>query len=454
MISDKRIQYFLDTNYNELKKNEYDELVIQFFEVKKKDWFQEYSKKNNDIKQEWNPKLVENFWTLIRIHVIPHMLKTKAFHFKNFVFPEFESSFYNTKKNNDKSSFDRTFWSAGNERSFEYKISFHNCEFLGNIDFSDTIFHQDLIFRDCEVNWNANFTKAKFKRALTIKDCSFYGDTIFHEAEILDNLSIGYSFFNGTHFNKMKVEGEFNLTNVNINGNFTLTEIEFSKRVDIKYSNFNHRSYFRKVSFNNKATFNACDFSQTYGTFFTDINLGGNCFHLNGCSFGDNTIFRRVDFKNLSLVQSNFENASFINCYWSFSKSRLVLEDENFIPDGLPDKLGELEVLYRLLKTNFEKKHSWELSGKAYISEMEMRRKSFITEKEYIQWFIYSFYKLAGYTQNFKRPLLLLLILTFFVFPLLYSDLCFLFYDHCYWSWEPLRKSLDASLPIFKLSFE
>lgn len=113
-----------------------------------------------------------------------------------------------------------------------------------------------------------------------------------------------------------------------------------------------------------------------------------------------------------------------------------------------------LEKFHRLLKTNFEEKHSWELSGKAYISEMEMRRKSFLTEKEYIQWFIYSFYESAGYTQNFKRPLLLLLILTFFVFPLLYSDLCFLFYDHCYWSWEPLRKSLDASLPIIKLSFE
>lgn len=76
------------------------------------------------------------------------------------------------------------------------------------------------------------------------------------------------------------------------------------------------------------------------------------------------------------------------------------------------------EEHYRQLKKNFDGMKNWELSGYAYVSEMEMRKRSLWKEKKYFEWVIYAFYgNFGGYTQNIKKPIISLfgLIVTFSV---------------------------------------
>jgi hypothetical protein len=82
-----------------------------------------------------------------------------------------------------------------------------------------------------------------------------------------------------------------------------------------------------------------------------------------------------------------------------------------------------LENLYRQLKKIFEGNKEWELSGKAYVSEMYIRKKRLWIEREYVSWLIFSFYDFfGGFTQDYIKPLKWYILFTFVIFPLYYLN--------------------------------
>ena len=94
-----------------------------------------------------------------------------------------------------------------------------------------------------------------------------------------------------------------------------------------------------------------------------------------------------------------------------------------------------LEYTYRQLKKNFENSKDWELSGKAYRSEMKMRRSRLlcVAKRKYLffsyhfyEWVLYWIYgRMSGFTQSMLTPITLLLIFTLLLFPIyyLYEDI-------------------------------
>ena len=122
----------------------------------------------------------------------------------------------------------------------------------------------------------------------------------------------------------------------------------------------------------------------------------------------------KVQFINSDLIHPNF-----YSCEWN-SSNRLIIFNESDYFKGISE-LNELENLYRQLKSNFQNSRDWELSGKAYVSELTIRKKRLYLEKKFFSWFLYSFYdKFGGFTQNYLRPFLWYVGFTFIFFPLLY----------------------------------
>ena len=108
------------------------------------------------------------------------------------------------------------------------------------------------------------------------------------------------------------------------------------------------------------------------------------------------------------------------------------------------------------------------MSGKAYKSEMEMRKKrhflngnffSFAGIESYSHNLIFWVYKIfSGYTQNYLRPLIIIIISTFIIFPFLYYLFgCFNFQENhvrIYFS-QLIFNKIDLSLcgNFWELSF-
>ncbi len=170
-------------------------------------------------------------------------------------------------------------------------------------------------------------------------------------------------------------------------------------------------------------------------------------------------IFRRMDLTNSLLYQTDLSQFTFSECDWGTS-SRIIVSDEI----NKEATYQGLENLYRQLKKNFDNAKNWEQSGKSYHSEMEMRRLRYKNERglnSFINYFIYTIYKqLGGYTQDYIKPLKILLVLIFFLFPLFY------FLETSFYSkklqetllqsilsnnfFDAIQKSLDATFPFFK----
>jgi len=335
MMIDKRLQYFLQRNTTDITDEEYKELVESYFKAPKNGWYSRHIEEAN--KAKW----VKQFWQLIRKQVMPRCIEAKYFDFSGFVFPDFERGTFAWNmeiigsKGEMPSHNSSGFWKVSEQMIFNYRVSFENAIFLGEMYFEFIVFTQGISFRH-----------TIFKNKLLIRGTKFYGNLFFATAKF--------------------------------------EELEL---IDIEIAN---------------------------GIFFHNHNFTSGAF------------FQRVNLTNTSFWQCDLTNTIFKECDWG-NHSRIRLHDEK---DKYSDHrdIKALEELYRQLKRKFDSDKDWELSGKAYVSEMEMRKKRLWKQGNYYSWFIYWFYGFfGGYTQSLLKPILsiisLVIVFSFIYFYIDYNVL-------------------------------
>ncbi|PTX63021.1 hypothetical protein C8N46_102422 [Kordia periserrulae] len=505
MITEKTykwVEELLDPKVTEISDEDYDRLVENYFRVDKTDWFEE-----DDTRIWKDQKQVSDFWSLIRKFSMPIGKKRKLYDFSYFNFPEIDyvenNNFYDR---NEKSIFDEKVFFNGAifldimqfsmtifTKEVEFKrVKFHdlyiiNSEFRKSVIFdnsqylsltvSNSSFNEDSYFRNNIFNNEFNFNNNTFTGLVWFNESNFLSKTYFDNITFLDNRVI----FNEVEFNddiefyKCIFYREAQFTPTFFSKKVELIQCEFWDDVHFNQSQFNGITVFDKPIFKKKADFSFC--------YFEDINLKEintnwqyreNNYtepaelYFRDVFFNSKTFFKNSDLTKLELDNCDVSNITFSRCIWNDEKNRLKLVNElpiqsleaknklklaNHHPSKkeetqkLIDKLRDSENHYRQLKKNFDSTKSWELSGKAYVSEMEMRKRRLYLEGKLYQWAIYKFYDVfGGYTQDFRKP-----IVSIFKLIFAFSTIYF-FID--YNVLNAIQRGIKGALPYMEIGIE
>lgn len=442
-----------------ISDKEYDRLVKDYFKEDKIDWFEE-----KEEKKEWDSDKVKQFWQLIRKYVMPNGKKNQLLDFSFFIFPVSEFSIFDRVFYNilDKSS-SMDFWHNVDDKEFKEVVNFTSAIFLQFIPFYEVNFKKAVDFS------HVNFSNVKFD------DVKFNDDVKFAAASFLEKSS----------FSEVEFSKEVDFMLVSFSERITFFSCYFRKRVIFyatrfsKDSEFNYCHFLESVDFSQSVFKNASTFRRGFFkkanfsfTFFEDVSFirlnkkdnytESPILFFQDVFFNENTIFQNTNLDQLTLINCDVINVTFSRCKWNDKTSRIKLKNdlsgEYLSRQTRIEQFIDAENHYRQLKKNFDTSKNWELSGKAYVSEMEMRKYRLLLEKNYLQWTIYWFYStLGGYTQNFIRPLIILLSsIVIFAGIYFYLD----FPNHfSFWNIqsviessisESFQKSFDAAFPFFK----
>ena len=455
------------------------EQINNLFTTDKSDWFIETE---NGIRI-WDSTRLDRFWEIFQNEKI----KKADYNFENFVFPTFSKS-EQQKLNLTNNYYVDTFTLNGN--LIERPVIFKNCRFqgytlfLGNITeiqnapHLDVIYGNKLNFINCKFEQEFRLQAVKIVDNLSITNCEF-----FEEFNIMMSQIAGQTHVNNTTFQKRFLYhgnqnvGTVNFSSLIFNANsqfgqnhfqnhFSINTAEFNDKLTLHSNNYhknatfvnfqiNHKSSFKNEHYD-KCSFQDIDFSQKSHSFEEILLTDDKTMVFRNTIFNNRVSFRNCDCDNIIFYNSDITDIKFTSCNWNSSK-RLLMKNESKDKNGKNNNLKTLENLYRQLKRNFEHSKNWELSGKAYISEMTIRKKRLWQDKNYLSWFIYSFYDIfGGFTQNYIKPLVWLLVLTVFLFPLYYLfGECLLFDSqfnlirNCNIG-DVFKKSFASSIPFIK----
>lgn len=410
----------------------------KYFCQDKSDWFVI----NNAAEKEWNNEKVIEFWERIR----KHKIAKRDYNFENFIFPKFESRGYNPNKKFSVVTAD--FWNNGQPMRFEGRANFERAKFL-----DVAIFH-NMSFK------SASFLLAVFEDSAYFNDSHFFGLSNFSDSKFLKNVSFSRSKFSKINFRNCLFNDLVSFDYSHFNDIAIFDRVDFQLKGTFNYSIFKHETQFNFLQFNPildfiytyfnaSVTFNTINFKEL------NINLANRVdfshdevkysskppiINFSRSNLNSLTVLSRIDLNRLSFNYCDVSNISFSRCDWNIKGNRLLLYNELFEP-------RDSEEHYRGLKKNFDGKKDWEMSGMAYISEMEMRKKRLWYEKEFYQWFIYWFYGFfGGYTQDFKRPLVSLIGLI--------GIFSFIFYFIDYNILKAFQRGIKGALPYISIDTE
>jgi len=376
---------------------------------------------------------ITDFWNA----VTREKLEKKDYDFSKFIFPPSFSP--------------NPFFDQG-KTVFEGDVIFREAKFLGSV-----------IFRKEKFQGKVNFSHATFKSHCEFDNSIFKKDLIFEYSVFEDILKISGEFNNKVIFKKCEYFHQMSFTNVNFYGYFL-----FQENFSVELSYFKKYSY-RQISALIKLLNISLDYSKKCieeSIKRIEVLKEGNSdelkvlvdlvrneqhdkkeaelsFDLVG--FNANSIIKRVQLNNASFIGTNLSEVQFVACGWN-DKKRLIIKDENLI-----QKFGyrsnnlrykNIELSYRQLRLNFEKQKDWELSGKAYQSEMLHRKNRFIDQYNFVEYFFYSIYHFFGFNQDITKPFKIILFSTFLLFPVLYFEVADLLF------WNGLKMSLSNTLPF------
>lgn len=381
-----------------------------------KDEENKWYKLNFNGKKIWNEEKVKEFWNKI----ITHKLENKNYNFSEYHFPKFGNFSFS---GNQKFVFDK-------EADFSYAI------FEEGINFQFSKFNENVIFHNTKFNDDASFYKVEFNKEVTFESAVFNGKASFHQTKFKNEPGFYEVTFNRealflfVEFNK-----EVDFDNVEYKDKASFLSVIFKENVTFNFSTFNGETFFSDVTFLKSAEFDLIVFKNIT---FERINLKLEPAKLifNNIDFLNNSKFSFTNLTNIKYVNCNLSNIIFSRCNWSIS-DRLILINEE-------DDLLDAENHYRQLKKNFDDDKDWTMSGFAYISEMDTRKRTLFKENK-LKWFLYWYYGFfGGYTQNYIKPLFSLVI-TFILFTIIY-----LFYD--YNIITALQRSIYGLLPLININ--
>ncbi len=412
----------------------------KYFTMDKSNWYT----LDDRGRKEWKMEKVAEFWKRIR--------EKGNNNFNNYKFPIFEQSSTLIKKGQPLKE-DENFWKAGEKQEFtedvnffaamfEEKTHFTNIVFRENVFFTDAFFAEDVIFDNTTFSGMADFAAATFgfgKKALF--NSTFKAESHFDHATFNEESGFSGSIFEGKVY--------FNKTN-------------FKEKVDFFRTKFIGDTYFEHTTFEGEVDFTKTIFKNTSVTLFQDLKNVSKLY-FSDINFPKTVTFRRVDFTKTSFNQCDLTEVQFNECEWG-GGIRVVLANEH--DNNLKD-YKELESLYRQLKRNFDTLKNWELSGKAYRSEMLIRRyrlhSSFIKNRKktlivfdinFWEWLFYLIYgRSSGFTQSFLTPFLWIII-TIILFAFIFFHLKYKWSEFIECFPDALQVSLASALPLFKTKIE
>ncbi|MCT4664640.1 MAG: hypothetical protein N4A45_05340 [Flavobacteriales bacterium] len=362
------------------------------------------------------------------------------------------------------------------------RMDFTTCKFTTDIDFSDLPFKKgDYLFNLSEFKGNINISKlfksetsfvfanALFKGKIKIsqshfKDINFNNSTFENEVCLEGDLffkklsGYGAHFKNVLTFSNSILGGDISFSgteldcgmdcySVRFDGFFLIENSQFRNDVDVDFTDcvFNKDFTWHSITvekakllftnaiflgnstrfwnINLKHVNNFMEFSgvRFLGSHLSINHLDGSVL-LNYVSFTGNIIVSSCDINKWSIRSTNISTIHFMNCNFNEGKSnRIILYREN-----KPDKGGDIikhfkgmEELYRQLKISFVSNSSIEFVGKAYFSEMEMKRRVLNLQNKYSwEWIVHQiYYYVGGYTVDYSKPLGILLFLVFIGWP-------------------------------------
>ncbi|WP_420573682.1 pentapeptide repeat-containing protein [Kordia sp.] len=518
------VEELLDPKITEISDSDYDRLVKDYFQKDKRDWLEknrilEYV---SNIVSFW--RLIRKFsipkGKKLKIYnfknfVFPSFYEMEINENNNF-WTNYEDKIFQHSVDFREATF--LDYSVFEKVIFEKDVKFQYIEFENNLIIKDCTFKGNVLFQKSKINNlnlisstfsnNFNFTDNECNGDVNIFNTSFQGflpsfyDSKFHKKVIFSKTTFSSAacrfnesiFLDDVEFFecKFKPKQKIEFQAVNFTKKVDFIRCEFLNDTNFNQSQFQGVTIFDRPIFKEETDFSYCYFEDVN---FKEINTIWPYRNYNYTEppklyfkdvfFNSKTFIKNTNLSELELDNSDVTNITFSRCIWNDEKNRLKLVNElpilnietknklklsnqneakKIVVENLINKLRDSENHYRQLKKNFDSTKNWELSGKAYVSEMEMRRLRYKKEKSVsskISFIIYSIYEhLGGYTQSFVRPLNILLLFTLFIFPLYYFTESLIYYSlwNCSFTEsfslvsvsECFQMSIDAALPIFK----
>ncbi len=273
------------------------------------------------------------------------------------------------------------------------KVTFRSAVFKGEANFGKAVFQESVDFRGATFEENVYFPSVTFNKSVNFQSVTFSKYSAF----------MGVTFKGDAHFLACEFLGKTQFRCVADGVNVRFIQSHFT---EAEFEQFNEKE---------PAYLDFTDTELTEKVIFKNIN------------------FTRTKFFNTDLIDARFKG-----CEWG-DGSRIILQDEKDADKNTSICMISEDV-YRQLKKNFDSSKDWELSGKAYVSEMKMRKKRLWKQKKYYLWFIYWFYDVfGGYTQHLARPIISLA-------ALIGASSCLYYFIDYSWLWS-IQRGFYGALP-------
>lgn len=449
--------------------------------------------------------------------------------FEYFIFPCTETELESFNKGSYKGN---NFWYFKYGEMVESSVSFYFATFLGKTEFNNIIFTKSVNFSSVKFHSRITFKKIIFKENVIFDDSIFIESAEFTNIDFENTSFKDCGFHSGVRFWKIKFLNKINFSNSILSARYEechfFDNVTFNKNIFLS----NHVHFYSIFEDNVKVLFQDClqikkfrsgkkylainalenDLNQFvdrstlatrlishYKTLkesnyelekwkienlldntnleieklvndyinnnFTDRNVD---FLFHNVNFSKNVIFRRMNILSSKFSYTDISSVEFTGCFWG-EENIIKFTHENIKNNNKTDIFLDFEEVYRQLKRNFDSLKNWELSGKFYVSEMEMRKKRLWENKRFLSWTIYKIYQTLGaYTNDFIKPLKLFLFQSFTLYPIIYfyfsyqekinldKNFTFDIYSLNTLFYNSFEKSISASLPLIstKLVYE
>ncbi|AKB50124.1 hypothetical protein MSBRW_0871 [Methanosarcina barkeri str. Wiesmoor] len=183
-------------------------------------------------------------------------------------------------------------------------------------DSEEGVVEGNITFINCSFDSDLDFSKALFSRSV-----------LFHEVNCSSNATFGASFFNGTsNFYKTTFNRTSNFTSTNFNDNANFSFTTFRGQTSFKGADFNDTAYFNKVIFgsNSNEITDFCDVGFRHSVYFEETtfnditNFDSTLFDgfasFQGSIFNNTTSFNEANFHDFTSFQGSiFNNTTSFN---------------------------------------------------------------------------------------------------------------------------------------------
>lgn len=238
--------------------------------------------------------------------------------------------------------------------------------FEGNIDFTRFNSLPPVDFSFAKFNGDVNFSEISFNREADFRNATFNGEGYFFKTTFKEGL------FSGVIFNK----------EVNFSGT------KFVGTANFLIAKFSGVAYFFRATLDGKADFTGVAFR--WANFLEATFNGDASFTRTSVDGGDfrkviikeKVRFEGVNFKGISLMDTDLRKIDFINCEWPKKFGRNILYDEIELfknkeeSKDFKEGIKKVEILYRLLKQKYKEEHNEQEVSNWHYGEKEMFRKS------------------------------------------------------------------------------